>query len=163
MLLTEREAAGMTVNERLYGAGLLEAFDRAVSTRDVSRLREILTSVYLAEPEIFAVVAQVRDPEWAVVVETARRFSSDGWQRATSVLKDLELPLLCGSDRFVDRAPVKLAILILSDGSVATLEAVARRATMDWRDVLASAGLENEDWREVLSEKGVAVAAERDK
>ncbi|MDQ3908094.1 MAG: hypothetical protein M3268_07085 [Acidobacteriota bacterium] len=45
--LSEKEAAGMTVNERLWVAGLMDDFDRAVERRDVSAVRSILRRVYL--------------------------------------------------------------------------------------------------------------------
>jgi len=46
-MATERDYSGMTVNERLYVAGLLNAFDLAAKGRDRPRMVEILVSVYL--------------------------------------------------------------------------------------------------------------------
>lgn len=40
---------GLTVNERLFAAGLLEEWDAAIRTSDRDRLIEILTKVYLAD------------------------------------------------------------------------------------------------------------------
>ncbi|MBL8901637.1 MAG: hypothetical protein JNM84_28675 [Planctomycetes bacterium] len=37
--------AGMTINERLFDAGLLEAWDRAIRGRDRERAEEILGTV----------------------------------------------------------------------------------------------------------------------
>jgi hypothetical protein len=57
MELTREQAGGMTVNERLYLAGLLDEFDAAVEKRDAAALREILTKVFLSEQNIEAIVA----------------------------------------------------------------------------------------------------------
>jgi hypothetical protein len=40
--LAREEAAGMTLNERLFVAGLLEAFDQAVGAKDIGSITEIL-------------------------------------------------------------------------------------------------------------------------
>jgi hypothetical protein len=45
---------GMTVNERLFAAGLLDEFDAAARARDRARMIEILAKV------------EVGDPAWAV-------------------------------------------------------------------------------------------------
>jgi hypothetical protein len=52
--LTEEEAEGMTGNERLSAAGLLNDLDRAVERRDFSALRSILEKVYLSPAAIEA-------------------------------------------------------------------------------------------------------------
>lgn len=41
--------SGMTVNERLFAAGLLNEWDRAVKARDKSRMMDILGQVELAD------------------------------------------------------------------------------------------------------------------
>jgi hypothetical protein len=56
MGLSADEAAGMTVNERLFAAGLLEAFDLAIKTRDETKLRHLLASVYLTKSDIDRIV-----------------------------------------------------------------------------------------------------------
>ncbi len=43
--------AAMTVNERLYTAGLLDAFDRAAHSRNRARMIEILTDVEVGNPD----------------------------------------------------------------------------------------------------------------
>ena len=42
----------MTVNERLYVAGLIDKFDKAVKEKDTAKVREILKSVELNEDSI---------------------------------------------------------------------------------------------------------------
>jgi len=54
--LSRDESTGMTVNERLYAAGLLQAFDSAKARRDETELRRILASVFLTESDISAIV-----------------------------------------------------------------------------------------------------------
>jgi hypothetical protein len=54
--LTRENAAGMTVNERLFVAGLLEAFDQAIDDEDVGSVSEILRRVYLDEKTIEAII-----------------------------------------------------------------------------------------------------------
>lgn len=46
--LTATEAAGMTVNERLYLAGLLNDFDKALEQKDKIMLKSILEKVYFS-------------------------------------------------------------------------------------------------------------------
>jgi hypothetical protein len=41
--------AGMTVNERLYEAGVIEEWDKAASSKDRERMIELLAKVELAE------------------------------------------------------------------------------------------------------------------
>jgi hypothetical protein len=49
----------MTVNERLFAAGLLSAFDRAVASADEDDLRRILAAVFLEGANADAVVEAV--------------------------------------------------------------------------------------------------------
>jgi hypothetical protein len=42
----------MTTNERLFAAGLLDGFDRAVADRDGAQVRQILRAVFVDEPSI---------------------------------------------------------------------------------------------------------------
>jgi hypothetical protein len=58
-LLTEAEARGMTVNERLVVAGLINDFDAAVARRDESAIRAVLSQVFLSGPNIDAIVQRV--------------------------------------------------------------------------------------------------------
>jgi hypothetical protein len=57
--LTKEEAGGMTVNERLAVAGLMDDFDAAVARRDEPAIRAILIQVFLTEPNIDAIVRHV--------------------------------------------------------------------------------------------------------
>ena len=43
--MSEERFSGMTLNERLFAAGLLPAFDNALATRDRAALTEMLTAV----------------------------------------------------------------------------------------------------------------------
>lgn len=43
--LTLEESAGMTLNERLYHAGLIDAFDKALAEQNESELKLILKKV----------------------------------------------------------------------------------------------------------------------
>ena len=52
-------AAAMTVNERLYAAGLLDDFDAAVAARDKARLHALLVTVQVGEPDIAAILRTV--------------------------------------------------------------------------------------------------------
>jgi hypothetical protein len=54
--LTPKEAAGMTVNERLFLSGLMERFDRAVAEQDVEEISEVLKRVYLNTETIDAII-----------------------------------------------------------------------------------------------------------
>ena len=54
--LTQKEAAGMTVNERLFLSGLMEKFERAVANRDVQEISAVLRSVYLNTETIDAII-----------------------------------------------------------------------------------------------------------
>jgi hypothetical protein len=57
--LTEQEANGMTVNERLSAAGLFQQFADAVDHRDVPELERILRQIYLTADDIQVVIAQM--------------------------------------------------------------------------------------------------------
>lgn len=54
--LTEKEAAGMTVNERLYLSGLLERFNIALAKKDKPAARAILEQIYLTPENIEAIL-----------------------------------------------------------------------------------------------------------
>ena len=56
--LTEKEALGMTVNERLYVAGLIDDFDEAVSQNNKLRLKFILEKIYLSPENIQVIIEQ---------------------------------------------------------------------------------------------------------
>ena len=49
----------MTVNERLFVAGLMDDFDRAVKGADVERLKAILRDVKLSDENIAAILKRV--------------------------------------------------------------------------------------------------------
>jgi len=48
----ESKYLGMTVNERLFVSGLMEAFDKAIQTRDVDMVISILKEVELNDISI---------------------------------------------------------------------------------------------------------------
>lgn len=54
--LSPEQAAGMTVNERLWVAGLMDAYDAAVAVRDHDQMAEILKKVYLDSGTIEAII-----------------------------------------------------------------------------------------------------------
>jgi hypothetical protein len=57
--LTATEAAGMTVNERLYLAGLLDDFDKALKQKDKLRLKSILERVSFSSEMAQEIVDQL--------------------------------------------------------------------------------------------------------
>jgi len=57
--LTEDEAKGMTVNERLFAADLFDDFDKAVAERNITALERILGSLYLGSENVKAIIKQV--------------------------------------------------------------------------------------------------------
>jgi hypothetical protein len=57
--LTEQEASGMTINERLSAAGLFQEFADAVNRRDIPELERILRQTYLPPDSIQAVLEKV--------------------------------------------------------------------------------------------------------
>ena len=50
--LTPEESAGMTVNERLYIAGLLNAYEDAIEQRNEGELRHISKKIHLSPENI---------------------------------------------------------------------------------------------------------------
>ncbi|HMT06777.1 MAG TPA: hypothetical protein PKA82_02155 [Pyrinomonadaceae bacterium] len=54
--LTAYEVGGMTVNERLYVAGLFDAFYLAAAQKDEDRLRTICKKVHLSDQNIEVLV-----------------------------------------------------------------------------------------------------------
>jgi len=49
---TSKDAAGLTVNERLWLSGQMEAFDNAIAETDEAEFRRICKSVFLDENNI---------------------------------------------------------------------------------------------------------------
>lgn len=47
---------GMTTNERLFEAGLMDSFDRAVKDYDLDSIRSILRSVFVDDRSIQVIV-----------------------------------------------------------------------------------------------------------
>lgn len=47
--MPESKFAGMTTNERLFAAGLLDTFNQAARRRDRARMIEVLSKVELAD------------------------------------------------------------------------------------------------------------------
>jgi hypothetical protein len=67
--VTDESFAGMTVNERLYSAGLLVAFDAAVESGDKDAVIRLLQAVHLSPEDaqrsadtLFANPARYGDP-----------------------------------------------------------------------------------------------------
>jgi hypothetical protein len=56
MVLNRERLMAMTTNERLFEAGLMASFDRAVEERDEIKIREILTSVFVDDPSIELII-----------------------------------------------------------------------------------------------------------
>lgn len=54
--LTEKEASGMTVNERLYLSGLLDSFEEAAKQKNKVELKSILEKVHLNSENIEAII-----------------------------------------------------------------------------------------------------------
>ena len=50
--LTENEFLGMTVNERLWHAGLLNEFDEALAQKNKLKLKSILEKVHFSPKDI---------------------------------------------------------------------------------------------------------------
>ncbi len=57
--LDKKDAAGMTVNERLYLAGSLDDFDKAVTQNDKSKMQSILEKVYFSQKDAELIVQQL--------------------------------------------------------------------------------------------------------
>ena len=53
--LTSEQAVGITVNERLYLAGLIESFDKAIAEQNKKELKIILEKVYPSPKNIEAI------------------------------------------------------------------------------------------------------------
>ncbi len=51
----------MTVNERLFAAGLLGDFDAAAAARDEAGLRRLLVAAHVPDPDIEAIVRAALD------------------------------------------------------------------------------------------------------
>ena len=57
--LTERDASGITVNERLVVTGSMAAFDEAIARKDRVQLREILGRLFLTKEYIDRIIDRV--------------------------------------------------------------------------------------------------------
>lgn len=55
---TSKEAAGLTVNERLWLSGQMQAFDDAIAETDEAEFEVICKSVFLDESNIKVLVAK---------------------------------------------------------------------------------------------------------
>ena len=55
------EYNAMTVNERLYEAGLIKAFDKAAKKHNIKELNKILTQVELSEEDISKIIDWVEN------------------------------------------------------------------------------------------------------
>ncbi len=61
--LTEQAASGMTVNERLWAAGLMDSLDRAVARKDRAELQNILKQVYVPSRDAEVIINQALEPQ----------------------------------------------------------------------------------------------------
>jgi hypothetical protein len=61
MSMSDQDLGGMTVNERLFVTGRLDAFNEAVAERDPTELHKILKSVRLDEASIRRIIGFVKD------------------------------------------------------------------------------------------------------
>lgn len=147
----------MTLNERLFAAGLLAQFDLALQRRDDAQLRKLLAAVSVDERDMTAIIERMLSPDWAVVTETAKRFAPNDWVEATAIIQGVALPLIDEADRRTERARVQLAMIKISAGNMPELRRAAHVAAIDWRDVLVAAGLADETWRQTLAAAGYAV------
>lgn len=57
------EFAGMTTNERLYAAGLIDEFDEAAKRRDSGKMNELLTQVDLGSQAEWITGTTLSNPE----------------------------------------------------------------------------------------------------
>ena len=55
----DNKYAGMTVNERLYLSGLMEAFDKAVKSRNYAEVVAILKKVELTDESINPILHKI--------------------------------------------------------------------------------------------------------
>ncbi len=54
--LMREDAVGMTVNERLFHAGLIDDFDKSIEEQDKAKLILILEKVFLTQDNIGVIV-----------------------------------------------------------------------------------------------------------
>lgn len=57
--LTEKDAARMTINERLYYADLLKDFEESLSQRNKLKLESVLKKVFISKEDIAFVINQL--------------------------------------------------------------------------------------------------------
>jgi len=55
----DEENKAMTVNERLYVSGLMDAFDKAVEEKNVQEVRAILEKIGLTDLSIIPILRQL--------------------------------------------------------------------------------------------------------
>lgn len=53
--------SGMTVNERLFHAGVMEKFETAVDNRDWAKVKAILSSVEINDQNISEILSSLED------------------------------------------------------------------------------------------------------
>ncbi len=56
----DKKYTGMTVNERLYVSGLMDAFDKAIELRDDVEITRILREVELADKSIKPILDKIK-------------------------------------------------------------------------------------------------------
>jgi len=59
--LTELQARGMTVNERLWAIGLFDEFYQAVHKQDEDTMRSILEKLYIGPNNVEAIIENARN------------------------------------------------------------------------------------------------------
>lgn len=59
MILSREQMQGMTTNERLFEAGLMDVFDQAVSQRDTDKIRSILRSVFVDNASVESIISSI--------------------------------------------------------------------------------------------------------
>ncbi len=57
--LTEKDAIGMTINERLYHADLLKDFEESLSQRNKLKLESVLKKVFISNEDTAFVINQL--------------------------------------------------------------------------------------------------------
>jgi hypothetical protein len=88
-----------------------------------------------------------------LVVDAIReRFEASDAERVIAELESIDVKLLPPRGPWRDR--IYLAILVMANGDSGRIVQAVRMAREDWRDLLASTGLEHENWPEVLRRYG---------
>lgn len=57
-MVSPEQMSAMTTNERLFEAGLMADFDKAVQERNADRVRKILKSIFVDDPSIDLIISE---------------------------------------------------------------------------------------------------------